>query len=265
MPGIAPARASSKKPDFPPSPPPARASPSRWVIRTASASPRRRCWQSSRASPDACAIPVTADLEGGYGDAASNRCGLVDAGAVGLNLEDAGGDVAEHVRTIATVRRVGPRPGGGSRDQRAHRSLSVPDSEIRPRVSSAPATGCGPTSMPGADCVFIPGITDEETIRRFVEALRFPLNILAIAGAPCRSSACSELGVARVTVGSGIARAAMGLTRRIAKELQSTGSYAGMLEDAISYAEANALFPGEVERARRIPPLPHKFAIFGGT
>ncbi|MGC1596576.1 MAG: hypothetical protein WA774_14560, partial [Candidatus Acidiferrales bacterium] len=51
-----------------------------------------------------------------------------------------------------------------------------------------------------------------------------------------------ELGVARVSVGSGIMRATMGLTRRIAEELKHEGTYSRMLDGPISYADANRLF-----------------------
>jgi 2-methylisocitrate lyase-like PEP mutase family enzyme len=61
-----------------------------------------------------------------------------------------------------------------------------------------------------ADWVFVPGVTDEDTIRHFVEAQRFQLNVLAAAGTP-PIPRLRELGVARVSFGSGLARAAMGL------------------------------------------------------
>jgi len=93
----------------------------------------------------------------------------------------------------------------------------------------------------GADCVFVPGVSDESTIGRLVDALRFPLNVLAVPGTP-PISRLKELGVARVSVGSGIARSAMGHTRRVAQELRKQGTYNAMLEGAIPFAEANSLF-----------------------
>jgi 2-methylisocitrate lyase-like PEP mutase family enzyme len=93
----------------------------------------------------------------------------------------------------------------------------------------------------GADCVFVPGIQDESLIREFVDALRFPLNILIGAGTPPLAR-LQEIGVARVSTGSGIARATIGLTRRIAREIKETGSLASLFDGAIPYADANALF-----------------------
>jgi 2-methylisocitrate lyase-like PEP mutase family enzyme len=185
------------------------------------------------------AVPVTADLEGGYDDIAGTIARLVQSGAIGLNLEDGERDAAQHAQTVATARRVA-------------REIGIPvvinaRTDLYLAVVGDPATRfertCERSSAyvaAGADCVFIPGVRDEETIRRFVEALHFPLNFLAVAGSlPVRR--LKELGVARVSVGSGIARAAMALTRRIALEVKRTGSFDG-LADAFPYSEANQLF-----------------------
>ena len=70
--------------------------------------------------------------------------------------------------------------------------------------------------------------------------MRGPLNILATAGTPPVSE-LHRLGVARVSIGSGPARAALGLVRRIAEELRDKGSYDLMLDGQIPYAEVNAM------------------------
>jgi len=92
----------------------------------------------------------------------------------------------------------------------------------------------------GADCVFLPGVRDPKTIRRMVADLGFPLNILAGPGSPSVPE-LRKLGVARVSLGSGPMRAAMGVLHRIADELKSTGTYTAM-EGAPSHAEMNRLF-----------------------
>ncbi|MGC9949642.1 MAG: isocitrate lyase/phosphoenolpyruvate mutase family protein [Bryobacteraceae bacterium] len=185
-------------------------------------------------------VPVTADLEAGYGDVAATATGLVASGAIGLNLEDAGGDPAQHASRIATVRRVG-------RDLGVNPVINARTDLYLDRMGCDPASRFDRTCErarayidAGADCVFVPGVTDEETIRRFVETLRFPLNVLAAVGTP-PIQRLRELGVARVSVGSGLARAAIGLTRRIAQELKTSGTYETMLEAAIPYS-LNRLF-----------------------
>ncbi len=185
-------------------------------------------------------VPVSADLEGGYQDIAATAAGLVASGAIGLNLEDAGGDAAQHCARIATVRRVGRELGVNlvinARTDLYLDRIGDPASRFDRACERLLAY-----IDAGADCVFVPGVTDEDTIRRFVETLRFPLNILAAAGTP-PIRRLQELGVARVSVGSALARAALGLTRRIAQELKTGGAYDTMLQGAIPYAELNRLF-----------------------
>jgi 2-methylisocitrate lyase-like PEP mutase family enzyme len=195
-------------------------------------------------------IPVTADLEGGYGDVEKTAKGLLEAGAVGLNIEDLNHEkpgelieVRKQVQSIRAVRRTGEEHGvkivinartdqylgeigePAKRFERAHERLSA-------------------YIEAGADCLFVPGISDEETIGLLVQTLKFPINILAGAGAP-PIARLRELGVRRVSVGSGIMRTAMGATRRAAQELKRNGTYAAMLEGAIPYEEANRLFDRE--------------------
>ncbi|HLH39053.1 MAG TPA: isocitrate lyase/phosphoenolpyruvate mutase family protein [Bryobacteraceae bacterium] len=93
----------------------------------------------------------------------------------------------------------------------------------------------------GADCLFAPGVGDRETIARLVKAVRGPLNILAVAGSPPIAE-MQAMGVARVSVGSGPMRAAMGLVRRIARELRDSGTFNHMIDGAILYADANRIF-----------------------
>jgi len=92
----------------------------------------------------------------------------------------------------------------------------------------------------GADCLFVPGVSDEETIGRLVRALDGPLNVLVGAGMPA-IAVLGRLGVKRVSVGSAPMRATLGLVHRIAEELSREGTYAGMTDGAIPYAEVNRL------------------------
>jgi 2-methylisocitrate lyase-like PEP mutase family enzyme len=91
----------------------------------------------------------------------------------------------------------------------------------------------------GADCLFVPGVTDVPTIERLVRAIEGPLNVLTGAQSPPLSK---RLGVARVSLGSGPIRATLGLLRRITRELQDGGTYRALTEGALSYQEANELF-----------------------
>jgi len=193
------------------------------------------------------ALPVTADLEGGYGDIARTTSALLESGAVGLNLEDREGDgpeglidTARQCKKIRTVKRIG-RDHGVDLVLNARTDLYLEQiGDPADRFERA----CDRLRAyidAGADCVFVPGIGREALIRRFVEQLRFPLNVLAMVGMP-PVARLQELGVARVSLGSGIARAVLGYTRRLVDGLRTHGSLDVTLEGAVPFAEANFLF-----------------------
>ena len=91
----------------------------------------------------------------------------------------------------------------------------------------------------GADCLFVPGLRDAETIGRIVGDVKCPVNILAGPGSPTIPE-LQKLGVARVSVGSAAMRATLGLVRRIAEELKTSGTYT-TLENGITYADVNRM------------------------
>ena len=95
----------------------------------------------------------------------------------------------------------------------------------------------------GADCVFAPGITDAGTIAALVAALDVPLNVLSAAGTP-PVARLRELGVARLSVGSGPFRAAITHTRDLARELLDDGRYTS-IENSLPYQEMAAILGTE--------------------
>jgi 2-methylisocitrate lyase-like PEP mutase family enzyme len=195
---------------------------------------------------DCVQLPVTADLESGYGDVAKTTAGLIAAGAVGLNCEDMDHEsralvpVAAQIERIAMIRRIATGLGVNivinARTDVFLAQIGEPSTRFDRAYERLQAY-----IEAGADCVFLPGLADENIIRRVVETLKFPLNVLAGANLP-PIPRLHALGVARVSVGSGIMRATLGLTRRIAQELKHSGTYTAMLEGTMPFAEANALF-----------------------
>lgn len=194
-------------------------------------------------------VPVTADAEAGYGnspaDAARTARAVIEAGAVGLNLEDRTDDPAHPLLELAL-----------QLEKLAAVREEADDAEVPIVINARTDTYLAQVGREedrfaltmrravafreaGADCIFVPGLRDPEIIRRFVAELKFPVNILAGPGfVPV--SELEKLGVARVSLGSGIMRSTLGLVRRVAEELHSTGTYAS-LDDAIPYAEANQM------------------------
>lgn len=92
----------------------------------------------------------------------------------------------------------------------------------------------------GADCAFVPFVTDREIIARLAREIPGPLNVLAVPASPPIPE-LQRLGVRRVSAGSGPARAAYAAARRVATELFTTGTYES-LRDAIGYADMQRLF-----------------------
>ena len=194
-------------------------------------------------------VPVTADVEAGYGDspedAARTARAVVEAGAVGMNLEDATGksekrlvDLALQLEKIRAVRE-------------AANSLKIPlvlnartdvyllqVGEQRTRYDET-VRRLRAFRDAGADCVFAPGLRDAPTIGRLIVDLQCPVNILAGPGSPAVPE-LRKLGVARISLGSGPMRATLGLLRRLSEELRSSGTYAAM-EAAPTHAEVNEL------------------------
>jgi 2-methylisocitrate lyase-like PEP mutase family enzyme len=191
-------------------------------------------------------VPVTADVEAGYGDrpedAARTAQEVGEVGAVGMNLEDATGDPRKPLLDLTLqVERV-------KAVQEAAREVIVLNArtdvyllqlETPETRYDAALRRLAAYRDAGADCVFVPGLQDMRTIERLVKDVQCPLNILVGPGAPSVPE-LEKIGVARVSVGSGAMRTTLGLIRRIATELKGSGTYA-TFEGAIPYADVNRM------------------------
>jgi 2-methylisocitrate lyase-like PEP mutase family enzyme len=198
--------------------------------------------------------PVSVDIEAGYATTiegvTANVREVLHSGVVGINIEDenhsrSGGQLLEPVpfmvQKIEALRAMS-RVEGVPMVINAKTDaiwLSVGDGvedTFKEAVRRANAYGAA-----GADCVFIPGDLDLQTVSQLVKAILYPLNIVVKAGTPSVAT-LHDLGVRRVSLGSGPMRAAMGLTRRIAREVLSNGTYQTLLELAIPFDEVQCAF-----------------------
>ena len=188
-------------------------------------------------------VPVTADVEAGYGDrpedAARTAQDVLAAGAVGMNLEDATGDpqhpLLDLTLQVERVKAVRELPIVlNARTDVYLIEIGAPEKRYDEALRRMAAFRDA-----GADCVFVPGLRDQAVIGRFVKDLQCPVNILAGPGSP-KVPELKNLGVARVSLGSSAMRATLGLLRRIAEELKSTGTYA-TLEGGIPFADLNRI------------------------
>src|SRR6185437_365916 len=192
----------------------------------------------------AVAVPVTADVEAGYGatpvEAAETARAAIAAGAVGVNLEDATGDpnrpLADTEVQAAKIHAMREAAAAADVPLVINARTDVYWLEVGAASErfAAAVERLRAYRAAGADCLFVPGVSDEETIGRLVGALDGPLNVLAGAGMPA-IAVLGRLGVKRVSVGSAPMRATLGLVRRIADELSREGTSISMLSGAIPY------------------------------
>ncbi|GAA3776583.1 isocitrate lyase/phosphoenolpyruvate mutase family protein [Streptomyces coacervatus] len=196
---------------------------------------------------DEVAVPLSADLEDGYGEAPETVATTISmtlaAGAAGGNIEDFTGDrtrplhdeelAADRIRAaraavdtngspFVLVGRTDVLLVGGSLDEAVRRANAY--------------------LAAGADCAFVPGAADAATIGTLVRELDGPLNVvMGLTGGALSLDDLRALGVRRVTVGGSIARAMYGHLLRTARELadQGTFSYA---DAQIPQGELNRLF-----------------------
>jgi 2-methylisocitrate lyase-like PEP mutase family enzyme len=194
-------------------------------------------------------VPVTADVEAGYGnrpqDAGATANGVIEAGAVGMNFEDGTGDAAHpladlslQLEKIHAIREAASKTEVplvlNARTDVYLAAVGEPEKCYELALQRAFAYRDA-----GADCVFVPGVRDPDTIARLVKDLKWPLNILAVHGSPPVPE-LEKLGVARVSLGSAPMRATLGLLRRLAEELKTSGTYS-QLEGAPAHTDVNRM------------------------
>lgn len=196
-------------------------------------------------------VPVTADIESGYAEDAAGVADTVRAvlaaGAVGVNIEDAPHGAAEPLRPLAEqAERIAAARGAADAagvplfvnariDTYLRGVGDDPDARLALTLERAAAFLAA-----GADGVFVPGAVAPDTVKALVEGVDGPLNVMVGPGAPTVAE-LAGLGVARVSVGSGIAQAVHALVRGAARELLTEGTY-GALAGGLDYGELNGLF-----------------------
>jgi 2-methylisocitrate lyase-like PEP mutase family enzyme len=195
-------------------------------------------------------IPVTADIEAGFGDTPEavmrSVSQIIAAGAIGVNLEDGmpGGpvpirspsDAAERIRAAREAAKGAGMPIViNGRTDLYLRNIGDEASRFDETVERGRAYLAA-----GADCVYPIGLRDTTTMGRLAKALGAPINVNVRAGSPSVAE-LEALGVARASTASQIALMAMSMTRQIADDLNSTGRF-DQLAPAMAQADAQRLF-----------------------
>jgi 2-methylisocitrate lyase-like PEP mutase family enzyme len=194
-------------------------------------------------------VPVTADMEAGYASNAEEMeetaRELLEAGAIGLNLEDSSENESvlvelpaylEKLQAIHAVSKAADVPVViNARTDAYWWKGATPENRLAETVRRANAF-----REASADCVFVPGLYSSEDIGRLLLESPGPINILATPKTPPIPE-LQKLGVARVSFGSGGYRTAIGAFRIVVQEALDSGTYGFMSDTAIPSAQSNAL------------------------
>ncbi len=203
---------------------------------------------------DATVLPVSADLENGYGDHANDVAATItasiNAGLVGGSVEDTQAvptdarftngelydlDVAvERIRAARVAADRAPFPYTlTARCEIYYTSCSNPFSESVKRLTAYREAG--------ADCLFVPGLNNLPELEQLVQEVNGPINFgMGATDNPITVRMLEDIGVQRISTGGGLARAAFGLLHNAVAELASSGSFE-YLDAALSEESINKL------------------------
>ncbi|HXS41957.1 MAG TPA: isocitrate lyase/phosphoenolpyruvate mutase family protein [Stellaceae bacterium] len=192
-------------------------------------------------------VPVTADIESGYGatpaELGAHVAAVIEAGVVGINLEDglhgAIRPVEEAVSRLRAAREAAHRSGVpiviNARCDVYHLPEGAEDWRFAETVGR-----CKAYAEAGADCVYPFGLRDPATIARLVKAVDLPVNITGRPGMP-DAAAFERMGVARITIASAPTLATMAAIQKIATEFHARRGF-DHLASPIRHPDAQQLF-----------------------
>jgi 2-methylisocitrate lyase-like PEP mutase family enzyme len=192
-------------------------------------------------------LPVSADLESGFGDTPESVAQTIrlaaEAGLVGGSIEDVSGRVdgavyelghaVERIRAAAEV--VRDLPFRFMLTARAENYL-VGRPDLNDTITRLQAYQAA-----GADVLYAPGLTTKDDISALVRSVDRPVNVvMGLQGVQLSLAALSAIGVKRISVGSALARAALGAVLRAAREMRERGTFA-FADEAVSYRDITAM------------------------
>ena len=187
-------------------------------------------------------VPVTVDLEAGYGsttdEVVASVSKVIATGIVGMNIEDSIAmspllmDEMEFAERISAIRALSDSLGFHLVINARTDSFYTTSGSARDKLSESIRRGNRYRDA-GADCIFVQPVWERETISTLVKEIDAPINILANPGigdgVPPSVSELQDLGVARVSLGSGIMKATLALIKKIADEVSAQGTYNTLL------------------------------------
>ena len=209
---------------------------------------RERMLEHAAAISAATDLPVSADLENGFGDDPETAAGTIRlaaaTGLVGGSIEDSTGRADE---PMYEYERACERVGAAAE---AARSLSFPFTLTaraenflvgRPDLADVIRRLQGYQEA-GADVLYAPGLASREDIAAVVRSVDRPVNVvMGLQGVRLSQRELSELGVRRISVGSALCRAALGAFLRAAREMREQGTFT-FADEAVSFRDVSAMF-----------------------
>ena len=202
---------------------------------------------------DRVGVPVTADVEAGYGptveDVESTVEAVLAAGAVGINLEDAtlgGGpaplfDLAEAAGRVAAARAAADRLGVplviNARTDPFLLDVGNSDEE---RLVIAVERGRAYLAA-GADIIFVPGVRNPALVGRLADGIAGPISLMISPGAPTAAELFAA-GANRLSLGPHTMLAALGALRAVAEEARVTGTWAELGRQPVGFNDVEAFF-----------------------
>ncbi|HBZ69494.1 MAG TPA: isocitrate lyase/phosphoenolpyruvate mutase family protein [Deltaproteobacteria bacterium] len=207
------------------------------------AMPRDAVLSAVRAIVRVVDIPVSVDLEGGYASdaqaAAEFAARIIDAGAVGMNVEDGTGPPEALAGKIEEIRKSAARAGVelwvNARIDVYLRRLKEGEAAYQEAVSRARRY-----REAGANSIFVPAASGEALIARLVEGVVLPLNVLAWPGVP-PAERLKELGVRRLSAGSGIAKVVLNRVHAMTQAFLADGRSDPFGEGSLGNPELNRM------------------------
>jgi 2-methylisocitrate lyase-like PEP mutase family enzyme len=195
----------------------------------------------------AAQVPVTADIEAGYGatpaEVATHVAEIIQTGVVGINLEDGlhgpMRSIDDAARRLTAAREAARREGVPIVLNARCDVYHLQHGEESTRFA-ATVERCNAYLAAGADCVYPFGLRDPATIAALVKAIGAPVNITGRAGMP-DAKAFERMGVARITIASAPTLVIMSAIAKLAAELHASGGF-DMLNAPLRHPDAQALF-----------------------
>ncbi|KAA2242728.1 isocitrate lyase/phosphoenolpyruvate mutase family protein [Chitinophaga agrisoli] len=189
-------------------------------------------------------VPLSVDMENGYSAdpeiVAQNVIEIIRAGASGINLED-GRDSPEIV--IAKIKAIREATAKEGLDVFINLRTDIYLQQLVPSDKAVETTikrGLAYKEA-GADGLFVPGLAASGDIKAITQALAMPVNVMAWPGLPAALK-LAELGVKRLSAGSGISQIVWQGVADMTKDFLANGDSASLTKENMSYGDLQALF-----------------------